>query len=56
MTAQPATTVRNTIGAGLRVATYALNNAIAGAGEFVIGKALGNQELARAGLLNLGVL
>ena len=54
MTAQPATTVRNTIGAGLRVATYALNNAIAGAGEFAIGKALGKQELTQAGLLNLG--
>ncbi len=54
MTAQPATTVRNTVGAGLRVATYALNNTIAGAGEFAIGKALGKQELAQAGLLNLG--
>ena len=53
MTAQPATTVRNTIGAGLRVATYAINNAIAGTGEVAIGKAIGNKELARAGLLNL---
>ena len=53
MTMQPATTVRNTIGAGLRVAAYAVNNTVAGGLQLGVGTAVGNKELRRAGLLRL---
>ena len=53
MTAQPATTIRNTVGAGLRVLSYSLTNSVAGIGEIAVGKALGKDELIKAGLLNL---
>lgn len=54
LTMQPVTTIRNTLGGGLRVAVNAFNNAIAGSGQLAVGFAKRDKEMQRAGLANLG--